>query len=78
MCPALETFYILNNSFRSILVIAACKEFIENGNPIIDVIRLTKLMVSLDLTIMMRSLLFLVLIIYPKFCDKAALLTMRS
>jgi hypothetical protein len=55
MCAALETFYVLNNSFRSILVIASCKEFIENGNPIIDVIRLTKLMISLDLNIMMRS-----------------------
>jgi hypothetical protein len=77
MCAALETFYVLNNSFRSILVIASCKEFIENGNPIIDVIRLTKLMISLDLNIMMR-LLFPVLILYCKPCGRAVLLIMRS
>jgi hypothetical protein len=38
----IETFYLLNNSFWCILVIASCKEFIENANPIIDVIRLTE------------------------------------
>ena len=43
--------------------IATCKEFIENGNPIvIDVIRFTKLLISLDLDIIM-SLLFPILIL---------------
>jgi hypothetical protein len=58
--------------------IATCKGFIENGNPIIiDEIRLTKLLISLDLDIMM-SLLFPVVILYCKPCSRAVLLIMRS
>jgi hypothetical protein len=33
---ALETFYLLNNSFRSILAIAPYKEFIGNSNSVTD------------------------------------------
>jgi hypothetical protein len=41
-------------------------------------IRLTKLLIGLDLNIVLRDLLFPVLILYYKLSDEAALLIMRS